>query len=142
MIDQELIEKKIDLMESKLNYLKDVKGTNVDEFLDSFERVQATKHTLQEAMEACLDVANHIIAAKGLERPDTYSGMFKMLVEEGILERQLGDKLGDMAKFRNLLVHQYTEVDDRKVFGVLSDNLEDIEEFIKEIEELFGERGI
>lgn len=76
MIDQELIEKKIDLLEEKLDYLKSIRELERDEFLGSFEKIQATKHTLQESIEACLDIANHIIAAKELGRAETYSNMF------------------------------------------------------------------
>ncbi|KXB06147.1 hypothetical protein AKJ53_01215 [candidate division MSBL1 archaeon SCGC-AAA382F02] len=136
MIDQELIEKKIDLLEGKLDYLKETKEIKPDKFLDSFEKIQATKHTLQEAIEACLDIANHIIAAKGLQRSETYSGMFQRLAKDMIVEEELADRLGNMARFRNLLVHQYTEVDNRRVHEILQENLDDIEEFITRIEKL------
>lgn len=68
MIDQELIEKKIDSIEEKLNYLEKIGKMETEEFLNSYEKIQASKHTLQEAIEACLDSANHIIAARGLKR--------------------------------------------------------------------------
>ena len=76
-----------------------------EEFLESYEKIQASKHSLQEAIEACLDVSNHIIAAKGLERSESYSDMFLRLAEDDILNKQLADRLSDMARFRNLLVH-------------------------------------
>lgn len=136
MIDQELIEKKIDLLEGKFDYLKETREIKPDKFLDSFEKIQASKHTLQEAIEACLDIANHIIAAKGLGRSETYSGMFQRLAKGGILEGELADRLGDMARFRNLLVHQYAEIDNRRVHEILRENLVDIEEFVTRIEKL------
>lgn len=141
MIDQELIEKKIDLLEEKLDYLKKTREINPNKFLNSFEKIQATKHTLQEAIEACLDIANHIIAAKGLGRSETYSGMFQRLTEGEILGDELADRLGDMARFRNLLVHQYAEVDNRKVHEMLQENLEDIEDFMTRIEQFLEDEG-
>jgi uncharacterized protein YutE (UPF0331/DUF86 family) len=38
-----------------------------------------------------------------------------------------------MAKFRNLLVHQYGRIDTRRLFIIMSKDLEDVEEFIKSI---------
>lgn len=39
-----------------------------------------------------------------------------------------------MARFRNLLVHRYGEVDNRRVLEIIKHNLKDVEEFEKEIE--------
>ncbi len=135
MIDQELVEKKIDLIEEKLDYLSEAEQICLENFLDSYEKVQAVKHTLQESIEACLDIANHIIAASELKRSETYSDMFQRLSEEGILGDELADRLSDMARFRNLLVHQYAEIDNRRVYQILKDNLVDVENFLKRIEE-------
>lgn len=139
MIDQELIEKRIDSIEEKLNYLKKIGKIDTEEFLDSYERIQASKHSLQEAIESCLDIANHLIAAKGLKRSETYSDMFQRLAEDGILESELSDRLSDMARFRNLLVHQYTEIDNRRVHEIIKENLRDIEKYVKSIELLLEE---
>lgn len=133
MIDQELIEKKIDSIEEKLNYLEKIGKMETEEFLNSYEKIQASKHTLQEAIEACLDIANHIIAARGLKRSETYSDMFQRLAENQILKDDLSDRLSDMARFRNLLVHQYTEIENQRVHEIIKENLSDIEEFLKSI---------
>jgi uncharacterized protein YutE (UPF0331/DUF86 family) len=44
-----------------------------------------------------------------------------------------------MAKFRNLLVHLYWKVDDKKVFQMLKTDIQDIKKYIKEIKELIAE---
>lgn len=134
MIDQELVEKRIDSIEEKLNYLKKIGKISTEEFLDSYEKIQAAKHTLQESIESCLDIANHLIAAKGLKRSETYSEMFQRLAEDGILNEELADRLSDMARFRNLLVHQYTEIENQRVHEIIKENLDDIEDFLKSIE--------
>ncbi len=136
MIEKELIEKKIDTIEEKLNYLQKTKKISQEEFLKKFEKIQAVKHTLQETIEASLDIANHILAAKKLGRSETYSEMFQKLEEADLIEKKLADKLSNMAKFRNLLVHQYTKIDDKKVYEILQKNLKDIKKFIKEIEKV------
>jgi len=69
MIDKEIIEKKIDIISENMDYLREVSRTDLDASVSNFERIQATKHSLQEAIEACLDIANHIIAAEGFQGP-------------------------------------------------------------------------
>ncbi len=136
MIENELIEKKIDTIEEKLKYLNKNKKIPQEKFLKSYEKTQAVKHTLQETIEATIDIANHILAAKKLGRSETYSEMFQKLAENNLIKKELADKLSDMAKFRNLLVHQYAKIDDKKVYDILQENLKDIEKFLKEIEKL------
>jgi len=65
--------------------------------------------------------------------------MFRVLKEEGVIGKELATKLEDMARFRNLLVHRYGEVDNTKVLEIIKHNLKDIEEFEKEIEKLIKE---
>jgi uncharacterized protein YutE (UPF0331/DUF86 family) len=85
-------------------------------------------------MEACIDIANYIISVKGFRRAEEYSEMFGVLKEERIIGRELAAKLEDMARFRNLLVHRYGEIDNRRVLEIIKHNLKDIEEFEREIE--------
>ncbi len=140
MIDRELVEKKMDMMEEGLAYLRQAKRIDLGRFLASFEKIQATKHTLQETMEASLDIANHLLAAKGLPRSETYSGMFLALGEKGLLTRDLADRLAEMAGFRNLLVHRYAEVDNRRVHQILQENLTGLEEFVKQVGQILAKK--
>ncbi len=139
MIDKSLIERKIDIILENLKYLQDVKEIQKDPFLASFEKIQATKHSLQESIEACIDIANHVIASMGFERAETYADMFERLAENGIIGKKLRDKLMNMAKFRNLLVHAYGKIDIERLWGILQEDLEDILSFVKEIERFLEE---
>ena len=58
-----------------------------------------------------------------------YADTFSVLEEENIIAPELSHKLRHMAKFRNRLVHLYGEMDDRAVYHIAADNLQDIEEF-------------
>ncbi len=134
MIDDELIESKIDLILKNLDYLNEISKIDETEFLSSFEKIQASKHSLQEAIESSLDIANHIISSKGWERAETYSDMFERLYEEDVIEQGLNERLSEMARFRNLLVHRYGKIDDRRLFRILNENVDDLHEFVEEIQ--------
>jgi len=56
------------------------------------------------------------------------------LGREGLLEEDLADRLAQAAKQRNVLVHLYLDVDDRKVFDSLS-RLDDLRRFAAFVEE-------
>ncbi|MBW1728610.1 MAG: DUF86 domain-containing protein [Deltaproteobacteria bacterium] len=52
-----------------------------------------------------------------------------VIQEQGIISSDLGDRLRQMAKFRNRLVHLYGEIDNTYVYKYLQDDIKDTEEF-------------
>lgn len=138
-IERDIIEGKFDILERNLAFLKETKTLSPKQFLKNYKDIQAAKYSLLEIMEACIDIANYIISVKSFRRAEEYSEMFKVLKEEGILGKKLANKLEDMARFRNLLVHRYGEIDNRRVLEIIKHNLKDIEEFEKEIQKFMKE---
>ena len=55
-----------------------------------------------------------------------------------MLPTEFVERLKSMAKFRNLLVHLYWKVDDRKVYQILKKDIPDIREYIKKIDVLIS----
>ena len=129
----DVIEGKIDIIVRNLEFLNDYRFVHEEEFLNSYKDVQAVKYSLLEIMEACIDIASHIISVKGFERAESYAEMFEILGKRGIISRDLAEKLADMARFRNLLVHGYARVDNARVLEIVKEELDDIEAFVKEI---------
>lgn len=138
MIDEEKFQGKVDVVDRNLRKLD---GLDFSELEDDFWMQQAVKHTLQEVIEACIDIANHIIASQGFERPDEYRGYFRVLGDEGVIERDLADRLGDMAGFRNILVHRYADVDMDKVHSILRNDLTDVEDFVAQVHDWVQREG-
>lgn len=133
-LEREVLEGKLDIIDRNLRFLEEMKTLSPDQFVESYKDVQAAKYSLLEIMEACIDIANYIISVKGFRRAEEYSDMFKVLKEEGVIRKELATKLEDMARFRNLIVHRYGEIDNRRVLEIIKHNLKDIKEFEKEIE--------
>lgn len=138
-LEREIIEGKFDVIDRNLRFLEEIKTISPDQFIESYKDVQAAKYSLLEIMEACIDIANYIISVKGFRRAEEYGEMFKVLKEEEVIGKELATKLEDMARFRNLLVHRYGEIDNRRVLEIIKHNLKDIEEFEKEIEKFIKE---
>jgi len=134
-LEREVIEGKFDVIDRNLRFLEEIKRLSLEHFLESYRDVQAAKYSLLEIVEACIDIANYIISVRGFRRAEEYSEMFKVLKEEGVIGKGLATKIEDMTRFRNLLVHRYGEVDNRRVLEIIKYNLKDIEEFEREIGE-------
>jgi uncharacterized protein YutE (UPF0331/DUF86 family) len=91
---------------------------------------------LQLAIQAVLDISNHIVADLNLKLPDDSKELFVLLAKHKVLPVRLSKKLAPMAGFRNILVHEYLEIDRHKVYRVLRDDLGDFEKFIVAVSKL------
>ena len=91
---------------------------------------------LQLAIQALLDISNHIVADMNLNLPADNRELFGLLAKERVLSARLAKRLAPMAGFRNILVHEYLEIDRRRVYRVLKDDLGNFERFIKAVSKL------
>jgi len=134
MIDRDLIEGKFDIIERNLNFIRDNYSDIEPEYLEnSYKDYQALKFSLFEMIEACIDIANHIISSERFRRAESYADMFKVLGENKIISENLAGKMALMARFRNFLVHRYEELDTEKIVEIVREHLVDIEMFMEEI---------
>ncbi|MEG3225542.1 MAG: hypothetical protein BME94_08580 [Methanobacteriales archaeon Met13] len=130
-LDEELIQLRIDIIERNLVEIKAIISEGYHQF--NYRTELAAKHALQESIKACIDISNHIIASRGFRRPNDYRDLFLVLEENQIIDKNLSLKLQAMAKFRNLLVHRYAEMDQKRLFQIMTVDTDDFRAFIKQI---------
>lgn len=87
---------------------------------------------LEVAIQNCFDIALHLCAAHG-SVPATAAEAFAVLARMGVLEGGLAQKLQRAVGFRNVLVHEYTEVDWKIVMQVLRTGTKDLGAFGKAV---------
>ena len=104
-----------------------------EEILKDSTILGSIKYNLIVAIQGCIDICNHIVAKKGGRAPQDYGDCFKLMAELGILEENITNQLVQMAKFRNLLIHLYWQIDNERIFEILIKNLDDIEHFLNGI---------
>ncbi|PVZ03943.1 type VII toxin-antitoxin system HepT family RNase toxin [Actinomycetospora cinnamomea] len=91
--------------------------------------LRAVKYGFVTAIEACLDVAQHLCASEGWGPPSTNADALVILGRHGVLEPDLARRLALAVGFRNALVHGYVAVDDAVVLRRL-DHLGEFEDFV------------
>jgi uncharacterized protein YutE (UPF0331/DUF86 family) len=94
--------------------------------------LRGVKYTFVTAIEACVDVAQHICATQGWGPPADNGDAVRLLGEHGVLTTELAVSMRRAVGFRNVLVHDYIEVDDSIVIGRLK-SLGDLEEFVRQV---------
>jgi len=129
MVDRGLVLRKISELAEYQQQLQEFKGITVRQYRDDWKKQRIVERTLQMMIETCLDMANHLIADQGYRVPVSYADIFKVLGENKVLGKKLADRLEKMAKFRNVLVHQYEKIEAEIIVGLLKKNLKDFDHF-------------
>ena len=81
---------------------------------------------LHLAMEAALDLVNHWISEQALRTPDSNRDTFSVLEESGEIDASLAERLRAWAGFRNILVHEYVNIDHGITYRAIQDDLNDL----------------
>ena len=125
VVDKILILRKLAELEEYFGQLKEYANTTAGRYSKDWKAQRVVERTLQMMIETCADVAGHIISDKGYRVPATYADTFRVLHENGILNRDLFETMEKMARFRNIIVHHYDNIDTEIVIGILKKNLKD-----------------
>ncbi|HHK41787.1 MAG TPA: DUF86 domain-containing protein [Planctomycetaceae bacterium] len=96
-------------------------------------RLDVTVLNLQRAVEACLDMGTHLIAINSWKLPASAVEVMETLVSAGLLPASELSIYRGMIGFRNVAVHNYTEIDQAIVTGIVNDHLQDFERFVTRI---------
>ncbi|MEW6662647.1 MAG: type VII toxin-antitoxin system HepT family RNase toxin [Bacillota bacterium] len=132
-VDKLLVKQRLAYMEEYLTELKLLAEMPKEDFLTK-RNAAAGESFLRRSLEAVFDIGRHILAKAG--RPDLameYKSIARGLHEEGIIGRGLAEKLLKMAGYRNRLVHLYHQVSVEELYGIICNELADIQQFKDEI---------
>jgi len=120
-------------MADALRRLRELGELSEQDFLGDFRNTESAKYLLIVAAEAAIDVCNHIVARRGGQAPQDYADCFGILAGLKVIAPDLAERLKRMARFRNLIVHLYWEVDDRRVYQVIQQDLDDLDAFRRQV---------
>jgi len=129
MVDKNLILRKISALDEYLKQIREYTDLSIKAYTADWKVQRIVERTLQMMIETCMDISGHIISDEKLRIPETYADMFHILAENKILHESQLTAFDKMAKFRNIIVHNYEKIDPEIVLGILKKNLNDFEDF-------------
>lgn len=127
MTRPEVLRRRIANLEANLRVLRGLAAYTLDDFLASPERYGAAERFLQLAIEAINDMAAHLAADEDWGGFERTRDLVEIFYRRGLVDQELAERWQRMIGFRNLLVHEYLEIDRRRVYRVLQENLGDLE---------------
>jgi uncharacterized protein YutE (UPF0331/DUF86 family) len=133
MVDRNLLLRKIDDLDTYRRQLSEFETVSLEDYRRDWKSQRIVERTLQIMVECCADIANHVISDEGWRAPKSYADCFLVLQEHGVVSESLGPRLVQMAKFRNVVVHQYDEVDAEIVVSILRTHMSVFTDFREQV---------
>ena len=139
MVDRDLILSKANSFRKHVKRALEKSAVDIKIFLNDRDRQDIVLFNLQMAIQNCIDIAAHIISDEGYGVPGSNNEMFYMLEENGYLETQMVEKMVKAVGFRNLIVHEYGQLDIREVYEISKSDIKDLLDYLKAV---FKKAGI
>lgn len=136
MIDPDPVRRRLRKLDESVARLDDLASRSREEFLSDPTLQAAAERRLQVAIQTVLDIGSHVLSERGSVDWEEYREVPGRLADEGVIPRELADRLAEAAGQRNVLVHLYLDVDPELVYRTLSEELDAFREFAKRIEAL------
>lgn len=121
-----------------LRLLRELATMAWGQFASDPHRVASAKYNFIVAVEAAIDIMNHLISKNGYRIPEDYADTFRVLTENGVFPGEFGERLAHMARFRNRLVHLYWAVDIEQLHSILCQELGDFDLFRQYLAKAIG----
>jgi uncharacterized protein YutE (UPF0331/DUF86 family) len=128
VVRKEIIRKRLNKLDEYLGVLKKLQRYSFKEFTVDPERYGSAERYLHLAIEAVIDMGNHVIADLELGVVNWYSDIPKLMADKEYISSELEEKWTRMIGFHNTLVHEYIDIDRKIVYDILQNNIRDLEE--------------
>ncbi len=127
--------RKISFIRDHLQRVRMHQSVAVEKFLKDRDLQDIVCFNLYQAIQACMDLANHLVSDEGWGLPGSYGETADLLVRQKVISSQQAQIFHDMISFRNRIAHDYAEVDFNKVYEIMTTNLRDLDDFIMSVVE-------
>ena len=139
-VEPDVVRRKLLEIEEATAHLRAWHPVTVERLENDQQLRWAVERGLQVAAEALFDAGAHVLAAEFREAVDEYRQIPKRLLAHGVLTATSAERLRGLAGFRNVLVHEYADIDPHRLVTGL-ERLNDFDAFVAELERWLQARG-
>ncbi len=134
---EERIAEKVRELEKYLEEFSQLKIPDFKEYENDFKIKAISERYFEKIIEVIIQLTLYIIRLKKLESPESEEHAFRILAKNKIISEDLSIRLHDAKDMRNIVIHNYSKVEDSVVYKAITEEIvKDAEEFLKEVEKI------
>lgn len=124
---------RLEKLREYLVILQSLKGVTGKELQEDVDKRAKAERFLQLASEACIDICELVISDQRFQIPQNGREAIEILGREHVLDLEFSRKFASVASFRNILVHDYMEINYNEVADKINNHLGDFDIFAKSV---------
>lgn len=120
------IHKKIELIQLDLGRLQPFAKLTFDEVAKDWMKLSTVERLLEKLIGRGIDINQHVITeliSTKIAAPLEYRETFTKLAELKVLPEDFAKQISKSAGFRNMLVHEYNNLDEQTIYTSIGDAL-------------------
>ncbi len=133
MVDADIVALKLHDVVDRVARVREHLPAEAGSLAEDRDTLDLVSFNLLLAVQACLDVASHLIADEGWAPTATFADAFERLAEHGVLRPETAESLARAAGLCNRIAHGYAEIDPLRLHGSALDGLDDFDRFTAEV---------
>ncbi|MBI3626490.1 DUF86 domain-containing protein [Candidatus Uhrbacteria bacterium] len=135
MLNKDFINRKIKMIQEDLIDLEKLAAKTQSQVIKNSLAYGAAERYLEKIITRAIDINQHLLAemGNGKEKVRTYQDTFLKLSDLNVYPAKFGAAIAPSAGLRNILVHEYDEVDPKKIYNSLGEAVEQYARYCEHI---------
>jgi len=138
MFDRERITHIIGDVERYFTDLREMEIKEADDLEDK-KNFYSVSMILFSILNRTIDLGEEIVAGKKFGVPSTYKEIFKLLMRNNIINKNMEKELSELVFYRNLLSHEYHDLSVDDVFSVY-ERIQAVRKFVDVVKAVLKEK--
>lgn len=132
IVDKTMIEREIVQIEKELSYLEEFRDFTFEQVAKDYKTHHVVERIIEIVVNAAIDINQHLIVSLGKGNlPFDFKESFLLLSDLEIYPRKFAEEISQSAGLRNILVHEYTKLDERKFYNSIKDCYKDYTKYCR-----------
>jgi uncharacterized protein YutE (UPF0331/DUF86 family) len=133
MVRKDLVAAKLGELADRIEQIRFHRKASADDLVADRAARDLVSFNLMLAVQACADVAGHVIADEGWPPATTIAESFRRLAERSVVSSVTATALGNAVGLRNIVAHGYAGVDVAMLHVASTAGVTDLEAFASEV---------
>jgi uncharacterized protein YutE (UPF0331/DUF86 family) len=138
MVDANVVAQKLKEIYRRITRTRAICPANAEDLAADEDALELVSFNLLLGVQACIDLATHLIADESWEPAATSREAFERLAEHEVISRKTVSGLRNAVGLRNVVAHGYSGVDAMQIYTAARTGLADLERFATEVSAWVG----
>jgi uncharacterized protein YutE (UPF0331/DUF86 family) len=131
-MDEQLIAQKLESLRRCVQRVESRLPKDAETLLTDLDAQDIVSLNLTRSVQMCVDIASHWLAEHSeVTAPRTMGQVFDALADAGVISSGLAERMRKSVGFRNVMVHNYDEVNWQIVYSIGHDHMNDFRDFAR-----------